>query len=167
MEWIRERLKGVKLLVLDCDGVLTNGFIYLDGVGQEFKGFNVKDGLGLKLLSRNGIKTAIVSARHSMALEKRAEELGISYLKMGVDDKEKAILDLKEQARLEEEEICSVGDDIPDLGLFKHSVVKIAVRDAAKIVKEKADYVTKKKGGMGAVREVCDLILEAKGLLPV
>ncbi len=158
-----ERAKGIKLLMLDVDGVLTDGTIHLSASGGETKVFHVRDGYGLKLLMESGIDVALVSGRESRVVENRAGELGIRLVFQGVKDKEAVCRELLQQRALQKEEVASIGDDIPDFSLFAFSGVRIAVADAAGELLEAADVITERKGGYGAVREVCEWILKLQG----
>ena len=160
---IKQLFKSVKLLILDVDGVLTKGEIIFDSDGRELKVFNVKDGLGVTLLSKLGIKTILLSARNSPVLKKRASDMRVAEVLGGILPKEKVIGKIKNKYNVKIGEICFVGDDLIDLGLVKIAGVGVAVADAHLALKRSADYITKKKGGQGAVREVIDLIISAKG----
>ncbi|MEJ2025613.1 MAG: HAD hydrolase family protein, partial [Deltaproteobacteria bacterium] len=149
---VKERLKGIRLLVLDVDGVLTDGTIRLSQSGEEIKVFHVRDGYGLKLLMDNGVEVAIISGRTSSVVETRAAELGIREVYQGVKRKEAVCRELLDKRGLREQEVASVGDDLPDRALFACSGVRIAVADAAEELLEAADAITDKKGGDGAVR---------------
>ena len=157
------KLKNIKLLILDVDGVLTDGGIIYNDNNLETKVFNVKDGLGIRLLMQAGIKLCIATGRSSKALNHRCENLGIVHIFDNVKDKA-AILDLMlDQAGVSATEAAFIGDDLPDLALMKHVGLSIAVADAHETVREQADMVTAAKGGSGAVREVCEAILKAQG----
>ena len=156
--------KNVKLLILDVDGVLTKGEIIYDDTGRELKIFNVKDGLGVALLSKVGIKTLLLSARNSPMLKKRAEDMKIVEVIGGVLPKEKVLKRIKDKYKVKDEEICFMGDDIIDLGVIRAVGVGVAVCDAHPLVRKAAKYVTLKKGGEGAVREVVDLIIKYQKL---
>lgn len=160
---VKERLKGIRLLVLDVDGVLTDGTIRLSQSGEEIKVFHVRDGYGLKLLMDNGVEVAIISGRASSVVETRAAELGIREVYQGVKRKEAVCRELLDKRGLREQEVASVGDDLPDRALFACSGVCIAVADAAEELLEAADAITDKKGGDGAVREICEWILKSQG----
>jgi len=160
---LEEKAKEIKLLILDVDGVLTDGRIHICASGSETKSFHVRDGYGLKLLMECGIEVALISGRSSRAVEHRARELGIRLIFQGVTDKRAACRKLMEQKALKKSEIASVGDDLPDLSLFEFSGIRIAVADAAKEVLEAADVTTEKEGGHGAVREICEWILKTQG----
>lgn len=159
-----ELFKKVKLLILDVDGVLTGGEIIYDDTGREFKIFNVKDGLGIFLLSKAGIKTIILTAKDGEVVRRRAKDMKIEEVIGGILPKESNLIKIKEKYGVKEEEICFIGDDIIDLGVIKSVGVGVAVNDAPLIVKKAASYVTKKDGGQGAVREVVDLILKSQEL---
>jgi 3-deoxy-D-manno-octulosonate 8-phosphate phosphatase (KDO 8-P phosphatase) len=160
---IQKRAARVKLLLMDCDGVLTDGRIWILENGEDQKAFHTRDGLGIDLLHRAGLKSGIISGRTSSALERRAQSLGVSYLWQGRDDKRQAFADTLAQAQVANEEVAFVGDDLTDLPLMKQSGLAVAVADAVAEVKAHAHYVTKAKGGKGAVREVVELILKAQG----
>lgn len=161
---IKSLLKKVKLLVLDVDGVLTGGEIIYDDKGRELKIFNVKDGLGIFLLHKLGIKTIFLSARNSPVLRRRAKDMRVEEVIGGILPKENMISDIKKKYRVKDDEICFIGDDLIDLGMIKRVGAGIAVADAPLVVKNGARYITKKNGGQGAVREIADLIIAAKGL---
>ena len=157
------KLKHIKLLILDVDGVLTDGGIIYNDNGVETKIFNVKDGLGIKLLMQAGINLCIATGRRSNALYNRCKNLGIEHIFDGADDKA-AILDLiLDRTGVSAEQVAFIGDDLPDLALMKKVGLSIAVADAHKTVLKNADMVTSAKGGNGAVREVCEAILKAQG----
>jgi len=149
-------------LLLDVDGVLTDGRIWMGPQGEALKCFCVKDGLGLKMLEMAGIRVVLVTGRSSEALFRRAQELGVE-LHQGVDDKESLCRSIMGQKGLKAEEVCGMGDDLQDLGIFRASGLKVAVSDAVEELKDLADIVTKRKGGMGAVRELCEIILKSQG----
>ena len=153
---------NIKLLILDVDGVLTDGKLYFSDRGVEMKSFNVRDGLGLKLLLQHGIEIAVISGRKSPATNKRLQELGIDYVYLGCADKDVPFKQLKKKLHLENKEIACVGDDLPDLLLMQQAGFSFAVADAVPKVIMNADYVTSATGGNGAVREVCELLLNSK-----
>jgi YrbI family 3-deoxy-D-manno-octulosonate 8-phosphate phosphatase len=154
---------GVKLLFLDVDGVMTDGRITINAQGEEIKTFDVKDGQGLKMLRSSGIEIAIISGRKSAVLEHRAKDLGIDCLNQGVEDKKALCRQLVKEKGLTKEQVASMGDDLPDLAMFEESGLCIAVADAVREVREAADFITKSKGGRGAVREVCEWLLKYQG----
>ena len=157
-----QRLPQVRLLVTDADGVLTNGQLYYTDKGEEIKAFNVRDGEGLKQIKRHGIRTAIISGRSSEPLRRRAQELAIDHLYMGVSDKPAALKEILESCAISAEETLYIGDDVGDLDALSSAGLRVAVADAHDQVKRCADYVTAKRGGAGAVREICDLIISEK-----
>ncbi|NPA94044.1 MAG: HAD-IIIA family hydrolase [Thermodesulfobacteria bacterium] len=162
---VKHKASNVKLLVLDVDGVLTDGRIVYTDQGQQVQSFHVKDGLGIKLLALHGIKSAVISARKSKALEKRCAELGISHVFQAVAGKVECLNELLIEFGLDAKQVCAIGDDWVDLPLLKRCGLAVTVADSATGMKEHVDYVTKAPGGQGAVREVCELILMSKGLL--
>ncbi|MGD2079937.1 MAG: HAD-IIIA family hydrolase [Nitrospirota bacterium] len=153
----------VRLLIVDVDGVLTDGRIVLDNHGNELKFFHVRDGHGLKLLQRAGIEVAIVTGRESAVVERRAAELGIRLVHQGSKRKVEAYESILRETGLGEEEVAYVGDDIVDVPVMRRAGFSAAVADAEEYVKEAAMYVTERPGGRGAVREITDLILKAGG----
>lgn len=161
---IIEIAKNIKLLILDVDGVLTDGSIILDNKGNEIKAFHVRDGHGIVMLLKEGIKVALITGRYSEIVEIRARELGIEDVFQRCREKEIAYKKLAKKYKLRDNEIACIGDDVVDIGLLKMCGLPIAVADAHKKAKAFSVMVTKEKGGRGAVREVCDFILEAKGL---
>lgn len=156
--------KKVKLLVLDVDGVLTKGEIIYDDRGRELKIFNVKDGLGIFLLRKAGIKTLILTAKDSKVVQRRAKDMHIAEVIAGRLPKESVLNDIKFRYKVREDEICFIGDDLIDIGLMRRVGVAIAVADAPRAVRRVATYVTSRRGGDGAVREIVDLIFSSQGL---
>jgi len=156
----KPELARIRLLFLDVDGVLTNGKIMLNASGEESKSFDVKDGLGIKRILEKGIEVVIISGRDSRAVDRRAEELGISHVYQGIKDKRQLCRSILGERKLEKEHACAMGDDLPDIEMFLESGVKVAVADAVEEVREDADIVTESRGGSGAVRELCDMILK-------
>ncbi len=157
------KLKRIKLLLLDVDGVLTDGSIIYNDNGAETKIFNVKDGLGIRLLMEAGIKVGIVTGRSSKALYHRCKNLGISLIFDGFHEKTSVLELILEKTGLQAEEIAFVGDDLLDLPLLRRVGLSIAVADAHETIIENVDMTTSAKGGAGAVREVCEAILKAQG----
>ncbi len=155
--------KQVKLLLLDVDGVLTVGEIIYTDSGEQIKCFDSKDGLGLRLLMDHGIHVGIITGRRSQALIKRCENLGIDLIFDGVKDKIKALEAIICRFNIELSDVAYMGDDLPDLGVMKKVGIGICPADAVPEVREHADIITKSPGGRGAVREVCESILKAKG----
>ncbi len=161
-----EDLERIELLLLDVDGVLTDGRIIYDDQGRQIKEFNAKDGLGIRLLMDFGIQVGIITGRTSDALLHRCHDLGISLLYQDVRDKVTALNAVLEITGISYEHTAFMGDDLPDIPVMKRVGIPIAVSDAHEDVKLTARLVTKKKGGHGAVREISDGILKAKGLWP-
>lgn len=157
-------LERIKLLLLDVDGVLTDGSITYNGSGEEIKTFDVKDGVGIRLLMKAGIKVGIVTGRTSNALHHRCRNLGIDLVFDGIRDKGATLDIILKKTSVSVEETAFIGDDLQDLSLMKRVGLSIAVSDAHKTVQESADMLTSSKGGAGAVREVCETILRAQGL---
>jgi 3-deoxy-D-manno-octulosonate 8-phosphate phosphatase (KDO 8-P phosphatase) len=155
------KLKKVRVFICDVDGVLTNGTVLMGG-GQEYKSFSIQDGLGLLLLMRSGIKVGWVSNRPSPVTQQRAEELGINYLVQGKGNKVDEIDALLAREGFKWTDVCYLGDDVVDLGALKRAGVAVAVANAIDEAKKLADYVTKARGGEGAVREVVRLVLSTQ-----
>ncbi len=156
-------LAGIQLLVVDCDGVLTNGEIVYDQQGGRELAFYTRDGLGLALLCRNGVEVAVVSGRPVDVAEQRHRELGVNHFVGRCIDKGACVRDLRQQLGLSREACAFVGDDLVDLSGFAACGLGIAVADAAAEVQAAAGWVTTASGGRGAVREVCEAILKAQG----
>jgi YrbI family 3-deoxy-D-manno-octulosonate 8-phosphate phosphatase len=156
----------IKLLILDVDGVMTDGRIIMNERGEEIKRFHARDGYGLKRLLNADIDVVIITGRKSKALEHRAKELGIQELYQGVMEKESLCREIIERKKLIKDQVCCIGDDLPDLSMFNQVGISIAVADAVAEVRDAASYVTKNKGGNGAVREICELILKAQQRWP-
>lgn len=161
-----EQAVRLKILVLDVDGVLTDGRITYSSSGEELKAFNIKDGLGIKLVQRAGIRVAIITGRRSTIVERRARELGIEHLVQGRDDKLKALEELCGELELELSECAYMGDDLPDLGAIMAAGIGLTVADAAGTVLNAADWQSTHPGGHGAVREACEALLKARGVWP-
>lgn len=160
-----DRLRQVRLLALDVDGVLTDGRLYFSAEGDELKAFNILDGLGLKLLRDHGVDVALITGRNSPLTARRAADLKIKHLYQGREDKRTALTELLTQLKLNANQAAYVGDDLPDLGAIILAGVGMTVANGHWAVKERARYCTRQTGGHGAVREVCDLILYAQGHL--
>ncbi len=156
--------RNIKMLILDVDGVLTDGSIILDNRGNEYKLFHVRDGHGIKMLMKARVGVAIITGRDSKVVKRRADELGIREVFQRCHDKVSAYQELLRKYSLKEGEVAYVGDDIVDGPVMSRVGLPIAVSDADSRIKKYALYVTKLRGGRGAVREVTDFILEAKGL---
>jgi 3-deoxy-D-manno-octulosonate 8-phosphate phosphatase (KDO 8-P phosphatase) len=166
MQEIREierRAARIRLLLMDCDGVLTDGRITLLTDGDEEKSFHTRDGHGIVLLHRAGLRSGIISGRTSTLVERRARELGMAYVKQGTWDKIKEFEEVLSQAGVDEEEVAFIGDDVTDIPLMQRSAFAVAVADAVEETRMAAHYVTQLPGGFGAVREICELILKSQG----
>lgn len=161
----KDKLTHIKLLACDVDGVFSDGNIYLGNQREEFKAFNTKDGYGVKALIQAGITVAIITGRRSNIVEQRMTSLGVEHIVQGEDDKQKALMNLMASLKLTEQQVASMGDDVPDIGMFNLSAIKIAVADAHPRVKKQANWITTLNGGRGAVREVCDTLLQAYDFL--
>lgn len=162
---IFERCKHIKLAVFDVDGVFSNGDIYLGNNSEEYKAFNTKDGYGIKALSACGIEVAIITGRTSSIVENRMKSLRVKHIVQGKEDKNQALKAIMRVTATRPEQVCSMGDDMPDIGMFALSSLKVAVNDAHPYVKQQANLITTLGGGKGAVRELCDLLLQANGKL--
>jgi 3-deoxy-D-manno-octulosonate 8-phosphate phosphatase (KDO 8-P phosphatase) len=158
---VLERARRIRLLVLDVDGVLTDGRLFISATGEEFKVFHVRDGSGLVALQRAGVTVAIISGRDSEAVVRRAGELGIRHLRQGVVDKASELAALMRELGATPEQTACVGDDTPDLPMLEAAGLAIAVADAHPALRASAHWVTPSPGGRGAVRDVCDLLLSA------
>lgn len=160
-----ERATQIRMLVLDVDGVLTSGQVFFGPDGKEsMKGFDIQDGFGLKLLQSVGIECAVITGRHSKMVLGRCNELGITNLFTGVQDKKSALLELQQRVAFNPAiDLAVMGDDWPDLPIMQLAGLRIAPAQAHEAVRQTAHYVTQAKGGFGAVREACDLILKAQG----
>lgn len=159
---IIQRAKKIKLLLMDCDGVLTDGKLYFSADGEKIKVFHVRDGQGLTMWHEAGFRSGIISGRSSKIVKKRATELGIHFIKQGSNDKAICFEEILADAKVSMEEIAFVGDDVQDIILFEKVGLPIAVADAVAEVFPNVVYTTKAKGGLGAVREITDLLLKAK-----
>ena len=160
---LQQRLEKIKLLVLDVDGVMTDGGLTIGDDGQEYKTFHSHDGLGMKLLKASGVNVAIITGRTSNVVKQRAESTGVAHFYQGADDKLAAFNDLLGKSGLQADQCGFMGDDVVDLPPMLKSGLAIAVPDSPALLLQHAHYVTKKSGGRGAVREVCELIMQAQG----
>jgi len=160
---LEQRAGRVKLLLMDCDGVLTDGRITLIGDGDEQKSFHTRDGHGLVLWHRAGLQSGIISGRTSAAVVRRARDLGIRHVRQGTWEKLKDFQEVLDAAGVGEREVAYVGDDVTDIPLMRRVELAVAVADATPETRAAAHYVTALPGGFGAVREVCELILKAQG----
>lgn len=162
---MQAKARKIKLLALDVDGVLTDGRIYYGSSGEELKAFNIKDGLGIKLLQRDGIEVAIITGRQSAVVQRRAAELGVKDVIQGQENKLAGLRVLCDQKGLALQECAYMGDDLPDLAAIRAAGLGLSVADAVFTVREAADWISQAAGGEGAVREACERILEARGQL--
>ncbi len=160
---MKEKLAAIRLLLLDVDGVMTDGRIIYDQQGNELKAFDVKDGHGLKMLQRAGIQVGMITGRSSVIVNQRAEELGISILYQGAKVKLGPYLEILEQTGMADHQVAYVGDDLIDLPVLRRVGFSATVADAVPQMADQVDYVTRCSGGRGAVREICDLLLQASG----
>ena len=159
---LKQRAARIKLVVFDVDGVLTDGRLYYGAGGEELKVFHVHDGQGIKRLQRAGVTVAIISGRDSAAVTRRMQDLGIEHVFQGDEDKLPLLERLLTRLGITIEQTACVGDDLPDLPLLRHAGLAVAVSNAQPQLKAVAHHVTAAHGGLGAAREVCDLILEAQ-----
>ena len=166
LEEVKEKLSKIKLFVLDCDGVLTDGGIYLDSSGKSFRRFDVKDGLGIKLLHEARINVACISGSNSSILTKRATSLDIKIIRKGIADKLNEIRIIQKDLGLKSYQTIFLGDDINDLKVLPAVSIFAVPYDAHKACKEKASLIGESKGGNGFVREIIDKTLLAQGLDP-
>ena len=152
----------LRLLVLDVDGVMTDGALYFGARGEQLKVFHVRDGHGVKLLQAAGVQVAVISGRKSAAVARRCRDLGIRHVFQGIDDKSRALDGLLKRLRLTPAQFACVGDDTPDVPLFVRAAFAVAVADAHPLARAAAHRITTLPGGRGAVREVCDWLLDAR-----
>lgn len=164
-ESVWERAQGIRLVVSDVDGVLTDGSVYVGAEGESLKAFHIHDGKGLRMLRDAGIAVALITARASPALERRAAELGIEHLLQGSGHKGESLAALCRELGAGPADTAFVGDDLVDLPAMAMSGLAVAVADAHPAVQARAHWVTRRPGGRGAVREVCELVLAARGRL--
>ena len=165
MNNIAEKAKKISLVIFDVDGVLTDGGLILGESGNEYKVFYVRDGHGMVMLRESGCQIAVMTARNSKIVSERMKSLGIEYVFQGQNDKGSAVMNLMNKLGKTREETAYVGDDFIDLPAMQLVGLAIAVADAHPLVQEQADWVTTARGGRGAAREVCELIMESRGLL--
>lgn len=158
------RLKQIRMVLLDVDGVLTSGDIIYSDSGEQIKIFDVKDGLGIRLLKEAGIKVGVITGRRGKALKHRCDNLGIELIFDGIRNKDEALDDIQAETGIPIEAMAFVGDDLPDLPALKKVGLAVAVGDAVSLVREQAHMTTHACGGKGAIREVSEAILKARGL---
>lgn len=163
---IREKLKKIRMLILDVDGVMTDGCITMDSDGRELKNFNVRDGHGLVMIQRHGIEVTILTGRTSAVVDHRARDLKIKEVYQGALNKKEIFHQILQKNNLKPDEVAYLGDDIVDIPVLKIVGFSAAVNDALELVKKTVDYVTVNRGGHGAVREVCEMLLIARGFWP-
>lgn len=161
----KDKARLIRLLALDVDGVMTDGSLYFHGDGSESKTFNSLDGHGIKMLQASGVEVAIITGRRSKMVEQRAKALGIRTLFQGREDKLVVLKELQESRQLEWAQVAYCGDDLPDLAAIRMAGFGITVPNAPEYMLQYADMCTHRKGGQGAVREVCDFIMQAQGTL--
>lgn len=159
--------KEIKLLICDVDGVFSDGLVYMGNQGEELKTFHTRDGYGVKSLMNAGIEIAIITGRQSQIVENRMTALGIKLIYQGQDDKVKAYQDICDKLNIAPEHTGYIGDDLIDWPVMEKIALKVCVADGHPLLVQRANYVTNIKGGHGAVREVCDLILQARDELDV
>ena len=167
-QWSESDLKkaaGIQLLALDVDGIMTDGKLYFTASGDEMKGFNILDGLGLKQVMAAGIEVAVITGRRSPLTETRMNSLAIAHLLQGREDKRVALIEVAGASGVAAEAIAYMGDDLPDLPAIGYAGLGITVPNGHWAVRESADLCTRAAGGEGAVREICDLLLAARGAL--
>lgn len=162
MDSVLERANDVRLLVLDVDGVLTDGRLYFSARGEEMKSFHVRDGAGIVQVLHAGLQVAVISGRQSQAVERRMSELGVTWIRQGVQDKLAALRELLDILGLGPQAVACIGDDVADLPLLEIARLAVAVADAHPSIKARAHLVTQAGGGEGAVRELCDLLLTSR-----
>ncbi len=159
------RLKLIRLVAFDVDGILTDGGLYYSDSGEEFKRFNSLDGQGMKMLKASGVEIALITGRSSRCVEARAKNLGIVHVYQGVENKLKAMVDVLDKLKLTRDTAAYMGDDVVDLTVMRHVGLSISVPESPLLVREHSGYVTQHSGGHGAVREVCELIMSAQDTL--
>ncbi len=165
LEALQQKAKKIKLVALDMDGTLTDGSINIGGEGELFKRFNAKDGLGITTAGRHGLRVAVITGRKGPIVQRRAEELGIAEDVMsGISAKKKALLALADKYKLSLEEIAFMGDDLNDLPALLTAGLSAAPADAAEDVRRRVSYIAPHNGGRGAVRDLLELILKARGI---
>ncbi|MFC3283576.1 KdsC family phosphatase [Litchfieldella rifensis] len=158
-----DRARQIRLLALDVDGVLSDGRLYFQADGVEIKAFHTQDGHGLKLLRQAGLEVALITGRDSPMVSRRAADLGINHVHQGSDDKLDVLRQLCARLDLQFEQVAYCGDDLPDLAAIKRAGLGISVPNAPAYIRAHADWTTERQGGHGAVREICDALLEAQG----
>lgn len=159
------RAAAVRLAIFDVDGVLTDGTLWFGDAGEQMKGFHVRDGHGLRMLQDSGVALALLTGRRSVCVERRAAELGIAHVLQGVEHKAEGFARLLSATGLEAPQTAYMGDDVVDLPVMIRCGLAATVPEAPQVVRDRAHYVTRAGGGRGAVRELCERIMEAQGTL--
>lgn len=165
MQDILDKAANIKLVIFDVDGVLTNGSLFYGDDGQEYKAFHSRDGHGMKMLQKSGVDIGIITGRTSKVVDHRMANLGIKHVYQGQQEKLPAFIELIEKLGIDSSEVAYVGDDVVDLPIMKRVGLAIAVADAHHLVTQHAHWQTPHGGGQGAARDVCELIMEARGSL--
>jgi YrbI family 3-deoxy-D-manno-octulosonate 8-phosphate phosphatase len=160
---VPDRCRAIELVLADVDGVLTDGSIVLDNQGIETKHFHIRDGLGIKLWQRGGGQFGLVTGRSSHIVKVRAAELQVEIVRQGTEEKLAAMMEIAQELDLRPEQVCYIGDDLPDMGAIRRAGLGVAVADACEEVRQAAHYVTAAGGGRGAVRETIELIIKSQG----
>ena len=155
---LRKKFAQVRLLAMDVDGVLTDGGVYTLEDGREFRRFNIKDGLGIKMVMQQGVRVAIISSNSCQAITYRAHQLGVTEVFIGVEEKLPVLQEICRRVGIGLEDVCYIGDDLPDLRILEQAGLACAPANAVTEVLKKVDYITHEPGGFGSVREVCELI---------
>lgn len=163
MENLTEKAKKIRLIIFDVDGVLTSGQLTYGANGIEVKNFHVQDGQGMKFLKKSGVEIGIITTCQSDIIKRRMQDLGVEHVYTGQVDKLPAYEHIKKKLNLTDQQIAYMGDDLPDLPMLKRVELAITVANAHKLIQQHAHWITKAKGGKGAVREVCDFIMQAQG----
>ncbi|CAG0911650.1 unnamed protein product [Cyprideis torosa] len=165
MNTLMEKARDIQLVIFDVDGVLTDGSLFMGDDGQEYKAFNSRDGHGIRMLQESGVQTAIITGRQSQVVLHRAKDLGIEHVLQGYRDKRPAFQELLKRTGFEPANIAYVGDDVVDLPVMSQVGLPIAVADAEEFVKHQAQWITPRNGGRGAARDVCEFLMQARGVL--
>ncbi|HQT81534.1 MAG: hypothetical protein B7Z60_03960 [Ferrovum sp. 37-45-19] len=163
LKTLSQRTKLIKLIGFDIDGIMTNGQLYFTNSGEEMKSFHVRDGLGIKLLQRVGIEVSIITGRQANIINIRAQELGIRHVFQGVDDKLKVFEKLMQAQGLTWEECAYMGDDLQDLPILKRCGISLTVPEAPPIIRNQTDWIASIGGGLGAVRQASEFLLNSRG----
>ena len=163
MSELLEKARRVRLMAFDIDGVMTDGRLYFSPAGDELKAFFSRDGLGLKMLAKSGVRLAIITGRDSPIVLRRADNLGVSLVRQGVEDKRAAMADLLRGEGLDFNQAGYMGDDVVDLAVMASCAFSATVPDCHRLIRQQADYVATARAGSGAVREVCEFLLQAQG----